>query len=69
VQIADQYRTAAAGFDMSDAAQDQRADDPFAQLGFGDDQGVRPIGRNQQRFDPRRRRPPRRRSRAERPRR
>ena len=47
LQIADQHRTAAAGFDMGDAAQDQRADDPFAQLGFGDDQRTKPIGRDQ----------------------
>ena len=51
LQIANQHRPAAAGFDMGDAAQDQRADDPFAELGFGDDQRMKPIGRDQQRFD------------------
>jgi hypothetical protein len=51
VQVADQYGSAASGVDMGHAAQDQRPDDPLAKLGFGDDQRVKPIGRDEERFD------------------
>src|SRR5271165_1881330 len=51
LRIANQHRPAATGFDMGDAAQNQRADNPFAELGFGDNERVKPIGRDQQRFD------------------
>jgi hypothetical protein len=51
LEITNQDRPAATGFYMGDAAQDQRADDPFAELSFGGDQRMEPIGRDQERFD------------------
>jgi hypothetical protein len=36
---------------MCHAAQDQRADDALAKVGFGNDQRTKPIGWKQQRFD------------------
>ena len=51
LRLADQYRPAGARLDMGHPAQDQRADDALAKVGFGNDQGTKPIGRKQQRFD------------------
>ena len=34
---------------QADAAQDQRAHDPLAEIGFGDQQRAQPVGRNDQR--------------------
>ena len=45
---ADDYRPAGAGLQQADAAQDQRAHDPFAELRFRDQQRTQPIGRNDQ---------------------
>ena len=38
-------------FDQADAAQDQRAHDPLAELGLGDQQGAQPVGRDRDRLD------------------
>src|SRR5437773_5105229 len=46
----DQDGAAGAGFDQGDPAQDQRAYDPLAELGFGDQQGPQSIGGNEQRL-------------------
>ena len=51
LRLADQYRPAGARLYMRHAAQDQRAHDAFAKVGFGNDQGTKPIGRKQQRFN------------------
>ena len=51
LRLADQYRPGGARLDMGHAAQDQRANDALAKIGFGNDQGTKPIGRKQQRFD------------------
>ena len=47
----DQHRTADAGLDQTDAAQDQRAHDALAKIGFGDQQRAQPFRRDQQRLD------------------
>ena len=48
---ADQHRTADAALDQADPAQDQRAHDALAEIGFGDQQRAQPLRRNQQRLD------------------
>ena len=47
----DQHRTAGAALDQADPAQDQRAHDALAEIGFGHQQRAQPLRRNQQRFD------------------
>ena len=51
VGAADDHRAAAAALDQPDAAQDQRAHDPLAKLGLGDQQRAEPLGRDDQRLD------------------
>ena len=48
---ADDHRSADAGLEHLRAAQDQRAHQPFAKLGFGDQQSPHPVGRKDQRLD------------------
>ena len=48
---ADDHRAAAAALDQADAAQDQRAHDPLAKLGLGDQQRAQPVGRDDERLD------------------
>ena len=48
---ADQHRAADAALDQADPAQDQRAHDALAEIGFGDQQRPQPLRRNQQRLD------------------
>ena len=48
VGAADDDRAAGAGFEQADAAQDQRAHDPFAELGFRNQQRAEPVRRNDQ---------------------
>ena len=50
VGAADDDRAAGAGFQQPDAADDQRAHDPLAELGFGDQQGAQPVRRDDQRL-------------------
>ena len=47
----DQHRTADAALDQADPAQDQRAHDALAEIGFGDQERAQSLRRNQQRFD------------------
>ena len=47
----DQYRSADTGLDQAHPAQDQRAHDALAEIGFGDQQCSQPVRRNQERFD------------------
>lgn len=47
----DQHRAAGARLDQNDTAQDQRAHDPLAELGFGDQQRTLARGRDQQGHD------------------
>ena len=47
----DQHRAAGAGLDQPHAPQDQRAHDPLAEIGFGNQQRTQPVVRDQQRFD------------------
>ena len=51
LRVADDHGSTHAGFDERDAAQDQRAHDALAQIGFGDDQRAQLIRRNQKRLD------------------
>jgi hypothetical protein len=51
LQCSNQYWPAATGLNVGDTPQDQSTDDAFAELGFGDDQRTRPLGRNQQYFE------------------
>jgi hypothetical protein len=51
LQFANQYRPAATGFDVSDAAQDQRAHDALAEIGFRHDQRAKPTERDQKCFN------------------
>jgi hypothetical protein len=46
----DQHGAGRAGLDQPDAAQDQRAHDPLAEVGLGDDQRAQLLGWNQQRL-------------------
>ena len=48
---ADDHRPADAGLEHLRAAQDQRAHQPFAKLGFGDQQSAHPVRRKDQRLD------------------
>ena len=48
VGAADDDRAAGAAFEEAHAAQDQRAHDPLAELGFRDQQGAKPVLRNDQ---------------------
>src|SRR5262249_1078221 len=48
---ADQHRAAGAGFDQSNATQDQRAHDPLAKVRLGDDQRAQLLGWHEQRLD------------------
>ena len=48
---ADQHRAADAALDQADPAQDQRAHDALAEIGFGDQQRPQLLRRDQQRFD------------------
>ena len=48
---ADQHRPADAALDQADAAQDQRAHDALAEIGFGDQQRAQFVRRDQQRLD------------------
>jgi hypothetical protein len=48
--VADQHRPAALAFEQADAAQDQRAHDPLAEVGLGDQQRAQPLGRDHQDF-------------------
>jgi hypothetical protein len=50
LRLADQYRPGGTRLDMGHPAQDQRADDALAKVGFGNDQRTKPIGWKQQRF-------------------
>ena len=47
----DQHRTADPALDQADPAQDQRAHDALAEIGFGDQQRAQPLRRNQKCFD------------------
>ena len=47
----DQHRTADAALDQADPAQDQRAHDALAEIGFGDQQRAQFLRRDQQRLD------------------
>ena len=47
----DQHRAAGAGLDQVDPAQDQRAHDALAEIGFGNQQRPQSLRRNQQRLD------------------
>ncbi len=47
---ADDDRSAGAGLEQADAAQDQRAHDPLAEIGFRDQQRAEPVRRNDQRL-------------------
>jgi hypothetical protein len=48
---ADEDRAAGAVLDQGDPAQDERAHDAFADLGFGDDEAAQPLGGNEKRLD------------------
>ena len=48
---ADDHRSADAGLQHLRAAQDQRAHQPFAEVGLGDQQRPHPVGRKDQRLD------------------
>ncbi len=50
VGASDDHRPADARLEQADPAQDQRAHDPLAKFGFGDQQGTKPVRRNDQRF-------------------
>ena len=47
----DQHRAADPALDQADPAQDQRAHDALAEIGFGDQQRAQSLRRNQERFD------------------
>ena len=47
---ADDDRTGA-GLDQADATQDQRAHQPLAEIGLGNQQGAQPVGRDRDRLD------------------
>ena len=47
----DQHRSADAALNQTDAAQDQRAHDALAEIGFRHQQGAQPVRRDQQRLD------------------
>ena len=51
IRRADQHRAAGAALDQADPAQDQRAHDALAEIGFRDQQRAQSLRRNQQRFD------------------
>jgi len=51
LRLADEDRTAGAGFDQGHAPQDQRAHDALAQVGLGDDQRAQLLRWNQQHLD------------------
>src|SRR5260370_23820876 len=51
IRSPDQHRAADAALDQVDPAQDQRAHDALAEIGFGDQQRPQFIRRNQKRFD------------------
>ena len=51
LRLADQHRAAGAGFNQRHAAQNQRAHQPLAQIGFGNDQRAQLAGGHQQRFN------------------
>ena len=51
LRLADQHRTAGAGFDQPDPTQDQRAHDALAKVRLGDDQRAQLRRRHQERLD------------------
>ena len=51
IGAADDHRSTGPGLEQADAAQDQGAHDPLAELRLRDDQRPQPIRRNDQRFD------------------
>jgi hypothetical protein len=51
IRGADQHRAADAALDQADPAQDQRAHDAFAEIGFGNQERAQPVGRDQQGLD------------------
>jgi hypothetical protein len=51
VRPPNQNRSADTGFDVGDAAQDQRAHDAFAEFCFGNDQCTHLVRQNKDRFD------------------
>ena len=51
IRRADQHRTAGAGLEQIDPAQDQRPHDALAEIGFRHQQRTQPLRCNQQRFD------------------
>ena len=51
IRRADQHRAADAALDQADPAQDQRAHDALAEIGFLDQQRAQALRRDQQRFD------------------
>jgi hypothetical protein len=50
LRLSDQHRTAGAGLEERDAAQNQCADDALAEVSFGDDQRAQLFGRYEQRL-------------------
>ena len=51
LRLADQHRAAGAGLDQGDAAQYERAHQPFAKVGLGNDESAQLLWRNQQGLD------------------
>ncbi len=51
IQGPDQHRAADPALDQADPAQDQRAHDALAEIGFGDQQRAQSLRRNQERLD------------------
>jgi hypothetical protein len=51
LRVADEHRTAGARFDEPDPAQNQRAGDALAEIGFGDEERAQPLGRHENRLD------------------
>ena len=51
IRRADQHRAADAALDQADPAQDQRAHDALAEIGFRDQQRAQPLRRDQQGLD------------------